>query len=997
MAFSVRKLVHQPNAWLMITLFVISGLLLSLWLYNVLAERHQRQLALEFEALAGQRTQVLENHIQRSLEVLHGLSAFLRQPQNRQLNLFRDYVKGSIERLPEVQALEWIPIIEQQQRQAFEAKAIAQGLVQYEIIEFDGHGELQPASPRPRYYPVYFAYPENTNVEAIGLDLGSQPDRRRAIEASMSTGQMVATAPIRLAQEKIETEFGFLIFSPVMGAEDEQSIGDVNPIGFALVAYRTIDLLAAVFPDLASKGVAVEVVDRHLPRLVLYSNADQVVAPMSQNGPYTSLAFELGQRQWLVSFSAAQSYLTDRQSNDVIIYPLTCAFLVLAFGAYAAFRNRYLLEVELQVQRRTKDLTHEIEQRRAAQGAAQAAEKMYRSMFENAIDGIFQTTREGVYLKANSALAKIYGYDSSEDFIENMKSIEMQLYVEPHRRQQFIQLMQRDGRVADFISEVYRADGSRIHILEKAISVYDDQGEFLYYEGNVQDITHQVAAEQALQQANEWLEDRVSQRTRDLARANQELQEEVGTRLAAEQEAAAANEAKTQFLAGISHEIRTPLNAIVGYSQILQQQPELQHRHQLAIKTIAQSSDHLLRLIDDILDLSKIESGMVELSLMDFDLAVLVNNVAYLIGRKCDDKGLGLIVEGLGSKPCWVHGDEGKLRQILVNLLSNAVKYTVQGNIILRVIPEADLHYRFEVIDTGPGIPEQDLSRIFDHFFQRAGWQEGTGLGLSIASRLARALGASIDVRSTPGLGSNFYLRIAFKPADTSTQPVPTGLPETIQLLGQQECRVMIVDDVQHNRDILQQMLEPLGCTVDTFSSGDKALAGLASYHPHIVFMDIHMPDRDGVDSRRQMLARYPELAAVFVAFSASAYQQQRQGYLDAGFDAVLNKPFQLQQLYSCLCQLLPTRFAGTDYYSAENPVEAEDYQLQAVTLDKTLADQLISAARLYRVTELRRLLQQLAQPSNAHERLAKQWRQLLDQHQLEQLIGCVEQFTAKG
>lgn len=975
-----NRMIASVRAWFFITAFVASGLLLSLWLYLFLDDRHQRQVQSEFEGLATQYMQVLDNHVQRSLEVLYGLSAFLRQPHNREYEVFQDYVRGSMERLPEVQALEWIPVVAKHRREDYEHRARLQGLTNYRIMEFDGAGRLREAQPREHYYPVYFAYPKDANVEAIGLDLASQPDRKQAIETSIRSRDIVATSPVRLAQEKVEAVYGILIFAPVYAnaGQPKNQAGEVE--GFALVVYRSIDLLATVFSGMVDKGVAVTVTDVERPSTVLFSNAHQGTALAETNVQDTHRDYVIGKRQWRVTFSPSASYLDGKTQFGVFAYPLTSALLVLSFGLYSALRNRYLFEVEREVRNRTQELTDEVITRREAQGQALLAEKMYRSMFENAIDGIFQTTREGTYIKANSALARIYGYENPTSFIEQMRNIEKQLYVDPNRRAQFVEIMQRDGKVSDFVSEVYRADGSRIFILEKAISVHDENGEFLHYEGNVQEITDRIEAEKALHKANEWLEERVAQRTAELATANRELREEVNIRKAAEREAAAANAAKTQFLAGVSHEIRTPLNAIIGYSQILQQQTNIADKQQLAIRTISQSGNHLLTLIDDILDLSKIEAGMVELSSIDFDLSALITNVAYLVRRKCDDKGLRLKVEGLGHKPVWVRGDDGKLRQILINLLSNAVKYTSCGEIILRVVPEDAWQYRFEVIDTGPGIPERDLPHIFDQFFQRSGWQEGSGLGLSIASRIAKAMHSKIQVRSSSGLGSNFFFHLTFE----STQHVPDDaeIPEAEHILLRpgQRCLALVVDDIQHNRDILQQMLDAIGCDVLAVDSGAKALEYVAMQEPSIIFMDILMPELDGIETREKMLTLCPQLRSAFVAFSASAYDEQRQHYLEAGFHEVLSKPVRVDKLHICLRHLLPALF--------EDGVAPEhDQAPTSIRIPAELADSLAGAARVYNVTRIRHLLDELANLSPTHAEVARRWQALATQHHLDALM----------
>ncbi len=986
------RLVTSLKAWFFILAFVACGLLLSFWLYVYLDERHQRLLVSEFENVASQRVQVLDNHVQRSLEVLFGLAAFLQQPHNRQRKIFQDYVRGSLQRLPEVQALEWIPLITQSQRQTFELQAQQQGMESYEIIEFDGQGHLRPASQRERYFPVYFAYPETANVEALGLDLASNSDRLQAIEASLATGELVATAPVRLAQEKVAAVYGFLIFAPVYApSADGQSSTGVSATqgsieGFSLVVYRSIDLLASVFADMASKGIGVTVADQGRTDVTLYSNQKELQSVITAMGPRATRSYDIGRRHWQVLFAATDTYVTNKSQLNVYLYPLLSALLVLAFGFYAALRNRYLGEVEREVKSRTRDLTREVAIRRDAEAQAQQAEKMYRSIFENAIDGIFQTTQEGVYLNANTALARIYGYSSREEFIDSIKSIETQLYVNSERRADFIEIMQRDGKIEDFISEVYRADGRRIYVLEKAISIYDDKGSFLYYEGNVQDITDRIEAEKALQRTNEWLEERVSQRTSELAKANQELKEEVSIRQAAEQEAESANAAKTQFLAGISHEIRTPLNAIIGYSQILQQQKDLQEKHQLAIKTIAQSGNHLVSLIDDILDLSKIESGMVQLAPVNFDLSALVGNVAYIVRRKCEEKGLRLVVEGLGQRPVWVHGDDGKLRQILINLLSNAVKYTSQGEVILRVIPEDDNSYRFEVIDTGSGIPQKDIPNIFNQFFQRASWQEGTGLGLSIASRIALAMGTRLQVRSTLGLGSNFFFSLRFDPALKVPLPQTNNAATDVRLKAGQHCLALVVDDVQNNRDILQQMLETIGCVVVVAASGQEAMDYVKLQAPDIIFMDILMPGLDGIQSRQQILIQLPDLATVFVAFSASAFHEQRNTYLESGFNAVISKPFRIEQLHDCLRDLLQLQF---DDCSNEPPsIDKPDFS--GVNINQELCAALLEFAKYYNVTQLKRLLEELALLSAKHADLARYLRQLIEQHRLEEFIQVV-------
>jgi len=436
------------RAWLLVAAFVIAGLLMSLWLRLMLAERQNAALKRDFLALVERRMQGLENQAVRSLEVLYGLAALLRDTATRRREVFGDRVSDTFRRLPELQALEWIPIVTAAERAGFEAMARQQGLAAYRIMELDGAGNLAPASAKARYFPVLFAYPEAVNKEAIGLDLASHPDRLAAIERCMESHEIVATAPVRLVQEKAETAYGILIFAPVYGRAPDS--GTIE--GFSLVVYRTVDLLNAVLSDLAADGVHVRVSDAELADIDLYTNAVPPLADADAQGLETERRLRFGQRTWTVAFIPSSAYLLGRENATVTLYPLLSALLALLFGLYAGFKIRYLSQVEREVEARTRALTREVADRRSAEAAAQKAETLYRSMFENAVDGIFQSTVDGRFLQANSALARIYGYESREEFLESVRDIENQLYVDRNRRREFIEIMRAEGRVSNFVS-----------------------------------------------------------------------------------------------------------------------------------------------------------------------------------------------------------------------------------------------------------------------------------------------------------------------------------------------------------------------------------------------------------------------------------------------------------------------------------------------------------------------------------------------------------------
>jgi signal transduction histidine kinase/CheY-like chemotaxis protein len=470
-------------------------------------------------------------------------------------------------------------------------------------------------------------------------------------------------------------------------------------------------------------------------------------------------------------------------------------------------------------------------------------------------------------------------------------------------------------------------------------------------------------------------------RTAQLARANALLSAEVGFRKQAQEEAAAARAAQSKFLASMSHELRTPLNAIVGYSQLLSRRELDEQRQQQAFATIVESSSHLLSLVDEVLDLSKIEAGAIELHEVDFNLGSLVAGLSSLFSQKCDRKGLRLKVEGLGARPYWVRGDEGKLRQVLINLLGNAVKFTERGEVRLRVVPEESRNVRFEVFDTGRGISEQDQERVFGAFVQGAGEREGAGLGLAICKQLVGLMGGELALRSAPGWGSNFFFSLSFEaPLAVVASELEQRYP-SVRLAAETPCHALVVDDVGVNRSLLSDVLKSIGCTVSSAGSGAEALELLSELRPQIVFMDILMPRMDGIETARHILARR-ELADVrLVALSASALKGQRESFLEAGFHDFVAKPFRMERINDCLASLLPVKFVRAqredDAKQAAAPAQWET--LSRLAVPEPLRARIRDAAQLYQTTRLRSALRELGSLGDHPRALAE----LLETHAL--------------
>lgn len=605
-----------------------------------------------------------------------------------------------------------------------------------------------------------------------------------------------------------------------------------------------------------------------------------------------------------------------------------------------------------------------------------------RAIFETLHDLIWLKNAEGVYLACNPMFERFFGAKESEivgktdyDFVDSKLADFFRAHDDKAMNAKKPIIIEEWITFAD--------DGRRALLETVKTPMRDAQGHLIGILGFARDITQRKQAEEELKKHRDHLENLVAERTADL--------------MIAKEAAEAANIAKSTFIATMSHELRTPLNAVLGFSELMSHDESATEAQKETLRIINRSGAHLLSMINDVLDISKIEAGRLDVDIQAFDVIKLLNEIGEMINVRAVAKQLSFSVNLAANIQRFVKSDSGKLRQVLINLLGNAIKFTREGEVRLHAHTEPftsvdTLLLVVEVVDNGVGIPADKLEELFKPFVQLV--QEnadvkGTGLGLAISKSLIELMGGKISVSSVVGEGSTFKIELPVAFASLADIAAEENYRAVKSLApNQPDWRLLVVDDSADNRLLLCTMLISMGLHVREAENGLEAIEMFKQWQPHLIWMDMRMPMMDGYEATKKIRQLANGDKVKIIALTASAFIEQHREIIEVGCDAVLHKPFHIPEIFAALSKHLGVKFIYQDApVTASSPTSKITADMMA-TLPSALREELHEATMTLDTEEIDTVIVQIR---TIESEIADSLDALAKGYQFDQIIQLLE------
>jgi PAS domain S-box-containing protein len=845
------------------------GISASISAYFIIQNLKHQQVRQEILAVNNLQIQSIEKALISKANTLNSLKAFFDASEHINRADFKIFSAPFLKEHQDIHALEWVPKVEGDQREYYEKLARAEGFNDYTIKEANSEGVLKAAPLRDVYFPVYYAEPLEANKKILGLDSPLNLRRVEAIKKATDTGHITAAGTFPLLQDK-QRKTGLLIFNPVyshspnyMTVQKRQN----HLKGFVLLVLRVDDVVNATLNKVNGDTIiSIEDVTNPL-------KSESIFGPVSQetvNSEFSSESvIEIFGRRWKIkSCPNPSAYVNTTPFLPWIVLLIGIIFTVFVTYTFIQLTRRTAVIRKI-VEKQTYDL---------------AEERKFSELVINAIpDLIFVKDESFKIVKANKSFLDIFPVSKRNKIIghttvENFSAEEADLFLTEDRRA-------FDLGYSRAYETLKLGNGKVINIDTMKVR-FEDMNNKRYILGIARDVSE-------LHKVKENLENTVEDRTKELK---------------------AANETKDMFLANMSHELRTPLNSIIGLVRILMQEEDLSNDHVSTLGIVDQSSTSLLEIVNDILDISKIEAGKIELENLPFNVADLTSSILNQLRPLTSKNGLDLRNNEAEIPATHVLGDEFRLSRIILNLASNAIKYTNEGYVeVLTVVEEIDdenIEYKCIITDTGIGIPEDKIEFIFDKFTQAEESTErrfgGTGLGLNITQHLVSLMGGDIKVESEHGKGSVFTVSLILKKTEMPIQleKKELSVEGELQNSGNErklihEARILVAEDHELNQIFIMKLLKRVGFNnIDIVADGKKAFKAYQDNDYDFILMDCHMPEMNGYETTKAIRKEEDDqksnkygMRIPIVAVTADAMVGTKDICIEAGMDNYITKP----------------------------------------------------------------------------------------------------------